>query len=48
MSDYMTALHEVEVARNHFENATPDYIDAAIHELLYAEQRLNAEIVRTK
>lgn len=36
------ALHDLEVARNHFENCDPEFITAAIFELNAAESRLDA------
>lgn len=36
------AVHELEVARNHFENCDPEFITAAIYELNAAECRLDA------
>lgn len=36
------ALHDLEVARNHFENCDPEFIAAAIFELNAAESRLDA------
>ena len=36
------ALHDLEIARNHFENCDPEYVSAAIFELNAAECRLDA------
>lgn len=36
------ALRDLEVARNHFENCDPEFVDAAIFELNAAECRLIA------
>jgi hypothetical protein len=36
------ALHDLEVARNHFENCDPEFITAAIFELNAAECRVDA------
>ncbi len=36
------ALHDLEVARNHFENCDPEFVTAAIFELNAAECRLDA------
>lgn len=36
------ALHDLEVARNHFENCDPEFVDAAIFELNAAECRVDA------
>lgn len=36
------ALHDLEVARNHFENCDPEFVTAAIFELNAAESRLAA------
>jgi hypothetical protein len=36
------AIHELEIARNHFENCDPEFVDAAIFELNAAECRLIA------
>lgn len=35
------AQQAVYVARNHFENAAPEYIDESIYRLAAAEKRLN-------
>lgn len=42
MTDYKEAVKQLRIARNHFENADPDYIDAAIYELKMAEARFSA------
>lgn len=36
------ALHDLEVARNHFENCDPEFVTAAIFELNAAECRVDA------
>lgn len=36
------ALRDLEVARNHFENCDPEFVDAAIFELNAAECRVDA------
>lgn len=36
------ALHDLEVARNHFENCDPEFVTAAIFELNAAESRVDA------
>lgn len=36
------ALQALEVARNHFENCDPEFVDAAIFELNAAECRVDA------
>lgn len=36
------ALQTLEVARNHFENCDPEFVDAAIFELNAAECRVDA------
>lgn len=36
------ALQSLEVARNHFENCDPEFVDAAIFELNAAECRVDA------
>lgn len=36
------AMRELEVARNHFENCDPEFVDAAIFELNAAECRVDA------
>ncbi len=36
------AIHDLEVARNHFENCDPEFVDAAIFELNAAECRVDA------
>lgn len=35
-------IHELEVARNHFDHCDPEFVDAAIFELNAAESRLDA------
>ena len=40
--EYFEALKELKIARNHFDNALPEYIDAAIMELLMAEAKVGA------
>ena len=36
------AIHELEIARNHFDHCNPEFVDAAIFELNAAERRLIA------
>ena len=36
------AVRELEIARNHFENCDPEFVSAAIFELMAAESRLDA------
>ena len=36
------AIHELEVARNHFDHCDPEFVDAAIFELNAAESRVDA------
>lgn len=36
------AVQELEIARNHFENCDPEFVSAAIFELMAAESRLDA------
>lgn len=36
------AVQELEIARNHFENCEPEFVSAAIFELMAAERRLDA------
>lgn len=36
------AMRELEVARNHFENCDPEFVDAAIFELCAAENKIRA------
>ena len=36
------AIHDLEIARNHFENCDPEFVDAAIFELNAAECRVDA------
>lgn len=36
------AIHELEVARNHFEHCDPEFVTAAIFELNAAECRVDA------
>lgn len=38
----LEAIHELEVARNHFDHCDPEYVDAAIFELNAAECRVDA------
>lgn len=42
MNTLRDALHDLEIARNHFENCDPEFITAAIFELNAAESRLDA------
>lgn len=48
MSPIAAIIKEVEVARNHFENASADYVAAAIYELAAAEQKLSAALEKGK
>ena len=48
MSPIAVIIKEVEVARNHFENASADYVAAAIYELAAAEQKLSAALEKGK
>ena len=41
-------IAEVEMARNQFNNASPDYINFATYELMAAEERLNQYIREMK
>lgn len=36
------AVRDLEIARNHFENCEPEFVSAAIFELMAAESRLDA------
>ena len=36
------AIHDLEIARNHFENCDPEFVAAAIFELNAAECRVDA------
>ena len=36
------AVQDLEIARNHFENCEPEFVSAAIFELMAAESRLEA------
>lgn len=38
----LEAIHELEVARNHFDHCDPEFVDAAIFELNAAECRVDA------
>lgn len=40
--EYFEALKELRIARNHFENASSEYIEVAIMELLMAEAKVEA------
>lgn len=42
VSTLREALHDLEVARNHFENCDPEFVTAAIFELNAAECRVDA------
>lgn len=42
MSEYQAAVKALQIAENHFENADAEYVEAAIYEVNYARQRLNA------
>lgn len=42
MNTLRDALHDLEVAQNHFENCDPEFITAAIFELNAAESRVAA------
>lgn len=42
MSEYREALKALQIAENHFENADSEHIEAAIFEVNYARQRLDA------
>ncbi len=42
------ALNNLEVARNHFNNASRDILDAAIYELTAAELHLRATIIKAR
>lgn len=42
MNTLRDAFHDLEVARNHFENCDPEFVTAAIFELNAAESRLDA------
>lgn len=42
MNTLREALHDLEVAQNHFENCDPEFIAAAIFELNAAESRVDA------
>lgn len=43
MTALMDAARAVDIAQNHFDNASPEFIEAATYELTAAEQRLAAE-----
>lgn len=40
ISEYQIAIRNLEIARQNFENADEEYIDAAIYELCAAELKL--------
>ena len=40
--EYMKAIKDLKIAYNHFENAEPDFVEAAIAELTSAEFRVGA------
>lgn len=35
--EYFSALQELDIARNHFANAEPEFVETAIYELIAAE-----------
>ena len=35
--EYVAALKDLEIARNHFANADPEFVETAIYEMLAAE-----------
>lgn len=35
--EYAVALKELDIARNHFSNADPEFVETAIYELIAAE-----------
>jgi len=47
-TDYQAALQAWHVARLQFEQADPDHIDIAIHQLRAAELRLDVELMKVK
>lgn len=47
-TDYQAALQAWQVAQQQFEQADPDHIDIAIHQLQAAELRLAAELKRIR
>ena len=46
--EYQSALQAWQVAQQQFEQADPDHIDIAIHQLCAAEKRVEAELRREK
>ena len=42
MTAILEAAQAVDIAQNHFNNASPEFIEAATYELTAAEQRLAA------
>ena len=40
--EYFAALKDLNIARNHFEHAEEDFIEAAVMELCAAEKRFEA------
>lgn len=42
MIEFNEALEALRIARNHFENALPEYVEAAISELIAAERKFEA------
>ena len=47
-NDYQAALQAWRVAQQQFEQADPEYIDIAIHQLRAAELRLEVELMKVK
>lgn len=47
-TDYQAALAAWQIAQMQFEQADPDHIDIAIHQLRAAELRLGIEVQRAK
>ena len=47
-NDYQAALQAWQVAQQQFEQADPEYIDIAIHQLRAAELRLEVELMKVK
>lgn len=41
LDKYRSALQDYKIARNHFENCEPDFVDSAIDDLIYAERNLD-------
>lgn len=43
--EYAAALKELEIARNHFANADPAFVETSIYEMMAAESKIAAFII---